>query len=310
MADDYFVVDAHVHLYRSERQGWLGRAIYDRLDIGGTLEQLLRYMDEAGVAQSWVINAWPTQGLLQAGEAKLPKDLAGDALAEARKNVKGEVRAKLERVNDWLCSTTTMAPGRVVPLIGLDPFLGSEWMVGELEDKFKKGAKGVKLIPTWGEFYPNDRVMWPAYEKMIELDMVMLSHSGASNVLFDVGGTDYASPRYWTDVLVDFPKLKLVLAHLGYHWSFGYGTSEQAERVELAKRFPNVYFDLSQNNEFGYSSFEEEMIREVGVDRVLWASDWHAHRAIMGLEGVKNCGLTVAEKRKILGETARRLAGT
>ncbi|MFH1480598.1 MAG: amidohydrolase family protein [Pseudomonadota bacterium] len=309
MGEDYFVVDTHVHLYRNARQGWLGRAIYDRIDKGGTLEQLLRYMEEAGVDQAWVINAWPTQGLLQAGVARLSDSLSGGALEKAKAEVKADVGAKLSRANDWLCSTSTIAPGKVVPLIALDPFLGSEWMVKDIEDKYRKGARGVKIIATWGEFYPNDRALWPAYETLAGLGMVVVAHSGGSNVLFEVKGTDYASPRYWDEPLSQFPNLKVVLAHLGYHWMFGYGEQEQKERLDLVRKYPNVYFDLSQNNEFGYSTFEEEMIREIGVDRVLWASDWHAHRAIMSLEGLKNCGLTEEEKRKILGGNARRLMG-
>lgn len=307
MGKDYFVVDCHCHLYRSEQQGWQGRAIYDRYDRGGTLEQLLRYMNEAGVDQCWVINAWPTQGLIQAGMSRLPKELAGKQLEEAKVKVREEVGAKLNRANDWLCSTTTIAPGKVVPLVALDPFLGSEWMVKDIEDKYKKGARGVKMITTWGEFYPSDRVMWPAYAKLQELGMVVLSHSGGSNVLFEVKGTDYASPRYWDEALAAFPKLNVVLAHLGYHWMIGYGTKEQAERIRLAKHYPNVHFDLSQNNEFGFSPFHEKIIRDIGIDRVVWASDWHSHRATLSLEGFKRTSFTEAEKRKILSENARRL---
>jgi predicted TIM-barrel fold metal-dependent hydrolase len=266
-------------------------------------------MDEGGIDQAWVINAWPTQGLIQAGETKLPPGLSGSDLEEAKAKVREDVGAKLGRANDWLCSTTTMAPGRVIPLIALDPFLGSEWMVKDIEDKYKKGARGVKIISTWGEFYPDDRTMWPAYEKMAELGMVVLAHSGGSNVLFEVEAIDYATPKHWNEPLAAFPNLKVVLAHLGYHWMFGYGGQEQKERLELAEKYPNIYFDLSQNNEFGYSTFEEEMIRQFGVDRVLWASDWHAHRGIMSLEGLRSCGLTEEEKRKVLGENARRLIG-
>ncbi|MBI2869979.1 MAG: amidohydrolase [Chloroflexi bacterium] len=310
MSKEFFTVDCHCHLYRNEKQGWNGRAIYDRMDRGGTLEQLTRYMDETGVDQSWVINAWPTQGLIQAGEARIPKDLTGEKLAEARAAVREEVGARLARANDWLCSTAALAPGRVVPLIGMDPFLGAEWMVREMEDKYRKGARGIKLIATWGEFYPNDKRMWPLYQKLIDLDLVILSHSGASNTLFAVVGTDYASPRYWAEPLAAFPKLKLVLAHLGFHWAFGYGNREQDERLELCKKYPNVYFDLSQNLELGYSGVEEDMIRRFGAERLVWASDWHTHCATFNLQGLRRSKLSAEEKRMILGENARRLTNS
>ncbi|MFC2031877.1 hypothetical protein ACFLUS_00660 [Chloroflexota bacterium] len=43
------------------------------------------------------------------------------------------------------------------------------------------------------------------------------------------------------------------------------------------------------------------------IERVLWGSDWHAHKAIMGLEGFKQSRLSDIEKREILGENARCL---
>lgn len=307
MENSYFIVDTHCHLFRTEKQGWQGRAIYDRYDRGGTLEQLIRYMNEAGVNQVWAINAWPTAGLVQASESRLPKDLSIESAEQAKKNIKEDVGARLCRANDWLCSAGAGSGGRIIPFVGLDPFLGSEWIVKDIEDKYGKGARGVKVIPTWGEFYPDDRVFWPAYAKLSELGMVILSHSGGSNVLFEVKGTDYASPRYWDRVLESFPKLKVVLAHLGYHWMAGYGTQEQQERLDLVNKYPNVYFDLSQNNEYGFGKFEEDMIREIGVDRCLWGSDWHAHKSILSLEGLKRTGLSQADKRKILGGNALRL---
>ncbi len=306
MGNEYVVVDCHCHVFKTELQGWQGRAIDNRYDKGGSLEQLLRYMDEAGISQAWGINAWPTMGMLQALEARLPKDLTGDGLLKAKAKVKDEVRGRLERANDWLCSTTTLAPGRVVPLIGLDPYFGSEWMVKELEDKFKKGAKGVKLIPTWGEFYPNDRRMWPAYAKMVELGMVILAHAGGADVLFSVTKTDYAFPKYWAEPLAEFPKLKVVLAHLAN--APGHGPEPQKQRLDLAKRYSNVYFDIAKRKyEKGFDRVAEDMIRQVGVDRVLWGTDWHTHVCILTLEALKRSGLTDEEKRKILGENAQRL---
>jgi predicted TIM-barrel fold metal-dependent hydrolase len=307
MNNNYFIVDCHCHLYRTEKQGWQGRAINYRWDKGGTSEQLLRCMDELGIDQAWAINSWPTLGLLQAGRAKISKDLSGKELEEAEAGVVEDVRGKLERANEWLSGTAAATGGRFIPFIGLDPYWGPDWMVGELEDKNKKGAKGVKLIPTWGEFYPNDRRMWPAYAKMAELGMVMLSHSGGSDTLFEVGKTDYAMPRNWADVLSDFPNLKVVLAHLGYAYGPAYGPELQKERYALAERFPNVYFDLSWVNEHGYTAFQVNMIRHVGVDRCVWGTDWHAHRSAFGLVGLLQSALTEDEKRKILGENARRL---
>jgi predicted TIM-barrel fold metal-dependent hydrolase len=178
-------------------------------------------------------------------------------------------------------------------------------MVQELEMRFEEQARGVKLIPSWGSYYPHSPEMWPVYKKMEELGMVLLSHSGGVDALFEVEGEDYAFPANWSPVLEDFPGLNIVLAHLGYVWPYGPEPLEQ--QMQLAKKYSNVHFDISCAFEEGYTKTNEDFIREVGVDKVMWASDWHAHRAAMGLQSLKRSGLSEEEKRKILSENARCL---
>ncbi len=304
--DEYVIIDTHVHLYRTVRQGWQGRAAGDRVDAGGDVDQLLRCMDEAGISGAWIINAWPTVQMLQGLKSKLPPSLR----EEQEERVKQILKERCERMNEWLCSTARQYPGRFAALIGIDPLWGSEWMVKEIETRFEQGAKGIKIIPDWGAYYPNNPVMWPAYKKLEELGMVFLSHSGAETVLgATVEKIDYSFPKCFEAVLRDFPRLNVVLAHLGWRSSVEtkFATEVTNQQKELSKRYSNVYFDISCSFEEGLDKADEDLIREIGVDRVLWASDWHAHRAILGLESLKRSRFSEEEKRKILGENAQRI---
>ena len=100
---------------------------------------------------------------------------------------------------------------------------------------------------------------------------------------------------------VDFPKLKIVLAHGGRPlW--------METAVFLARRFPNVHLDVS--------SIPPQKLRvyfprlEDLADKILWGSDWPAP----GVPGMRenadrflSLPLSEGAKRKIAHENARRL---
>lgn len=305
---DHTVIDTHIHLYRTPQEGWQGRTIEDRWDVGGDEAMMLRMMEELDIAGGWILNAWPTQAMLQSYRARFPE---GADKAKLEQEVLAEMQKRCSRKNDFLCEVAVRNPGRFAPMIAaVDPYFGIDWILSEIERCHANGARGVKMISTWGAYYPHDRRLWPAYEKLQELGMVILSHSGGLDSHGTIERDDYAHPLQWTEVLRDFPDLKLVLAHLGYIQSLvGYGTGIHKQRKQLGEEFENVYFDLSCTLEQGMTEALERMIRDVGVDRCLWASDWHTHRSAMSLNAFKRYpSFTDEEKRMILGGNALRLA--
>lgn len=302
----YAVVDCHVHLMRSAQEGWNARTIEDRWDRGGDLAQFLRYTANLGIDGGWLLNAWPTQSMLQGYRERIPVEASGP---ETEALILEEMRARCSRKNDWLCEVAAEHPGRFAPMIAaIDPYFGADWAVNEVTRCHGNGARGIKMISTWGAYYPHDRRLWPVYERVQELGMVILSHSGGLDSHGSIDANDYAHPEQWTTVLEAFPRIRLVLAHLGYLQSLaGYGTRTQEQRERLVERFPNVAFDLSCSLEQGMSEALERMIRNVGVERCVWASDWHTHRAAMSLTALMRSNFSDAEKRKILGLNALEL---
>ncbi len=307
---DYFVVDCHLHgIFRSPAEGWKARATEIGFDnFGGTVDEIIRYMDELGIAQCWCLPAFPSYGLKLRAESRLAADLTDNQRVQAAEEIKEDVKGKLERFNESNCAQANAFPDRLAPLVSLDAWFGSDWMVGEIEKRVSQGARGVKLLPDWCRFFPNDRVMWPAYAKIQELGIVLLCHSGwTGGTLADRADTEtkgYTWPLNYADILVDFPDIKLVLAHLGErNWKApGWGLPEA--HLEIARRFPNVWFDISGAQEI---EVNVPFLREVGVERILWGSDWSAHRHSMALLSMIRSAFTEDEKRKILGENARKL---
>ncbi len=76
----------------------------------------------------------------------------------------------------------------------------------------------------------------------------------------------FSNPMYVDDVAVDFPDLKIILAHPSFPW--------QDEALAVAQHKPNVHIDLS-----GWSPkyFPDILVRYANTilkDKMLFGSDW------------------------------------
>lgn len=125
------------------------------------------------------------------------------------------------------------------------------------------GVKGLKLLPPYQHFYPNDTEMYKLYEKAQELKIPVVFHTGSS--VFKNAKLKYGDPLYLDDVAVDFPDLTIVQAHGGR--GFWYDTA-----FFLAKHHKNVYIDIAglpPQNLLRYFPGLEKI-----ADKVVFGSDW------------------------------------
>ena len=97
------------------------------------------------------------------------------------------------------------------------------------------GLRGLKLNPPMQRFFPDDALAYPLYETARDLGLPILFHAGMS---WEPGSRlQYGHPLRFESVAADFPKLRIVLAHLAWPWV--------VEAVALALKYPNVYLDTS-----------------------------------------------------------------
>jgi len=132
------------------------------------------------------------------------------------------------------------------------------------------GLRGVKLNPASG-FYPNDERLYPVYEKASELGIPVVIHSGIKPPS-EGSRLKYCNPIYIDDIAVDFPDLKMVIAHAAYPWV--------EELVMAALYAPNVSVDISTLNQIeealGYPVVLpalKTLARALGPSRILFGSD-------------------------------------
>jgi hypothetical protein len=130
----------------------------------------------------------------------------------------------------------------VIPFASIDPARGDAGVrqLRRLAERYR--IRGVKFHPNTQEFYPNDRVAYPLYEVIEEHGLIALFHSGQTGVGAGTPGgggvrLKYSNPIHVDDVAVDFPAMKIILAHPSFPW--------QDEALSVAIHKKDVYIDLS-----------------------------------------------------------------
>jgi hypothetical protein len=301
------IIDAHVHTYPTAAIGQQALRGMGQSGSSGTVGELLDVMARGKISYAVLANMTPTYDMRMAALSNLPASAPPAEKEKAEKEINGKVIDRMKRRNLWSCTSAGENPV-LVPLISIDLLQRPSEMQAEIEDKVKNhGAKGLKLHPVSNRFYPSDRGLWPAYQTAVELGLPILFHSGEAEV---AGYTqaDYARPSNFEPVMQSFPKLVIILAHLGKGFL--------AESVALARKYENVHFDTSAilsggEIKSGFASREEaaKLIRTIGVSRVLFGSDWPWFDTLLAIRQIEGLDFSEEEKRMILGQNAAKVFG-
>jgi len=297
------IVDVHCHVWEKETlsedlkvllAGTAKRYGFDPdLVLDATPERLVPEMDDAGIDKT-VILAVDYEYLFRG-------------------------KISYREYNNIVAGYIKEYPDRLIGFAGIDPRRGKE-AIQELERCIGElGFKGVKLWPLTG-FYPDDLEYYPFYERAEDLGAIILCHTG-------IGVTKsyikYNRPMYIDKIAVDFPKIKIIMAHMGDPWI--------NEAIAVATKNPNVYVDISGlEPSFKRAPFEffqnvSQAKMTCGINKILFGTDWPLFAPILSLkeyvDGIKELKLsppmtlmglpefTDAEKNMILGDNAAKLLG-
>ena len=209
--------------------------------------------------------------------------------------------------NDWVASITRQYPETFIGFGSVDPWMG-KLAIKEVERASKElGMKGIKFIPMTQEFYPNERRFYPIYEKIAELGMVAMFHTGTTGVgagLPGGGGVHlkYTKPiPYIDDVAADLPELTIIMAHQAFPWV--------EEQLAVLVHKPNVYMDIS-----GWSPkyFDPLLIQYANTlikHKVLFGSDYPALTPERWIRDFEEAPFWDEARPLILLENAKRVLG-
>lgn len=306
------VIDAHVHLTRDPARERLvfPKPGYPDEWYRANEPRVIDWMDDEGFSHLFMINYMDTNRMIASRLARMP-GASENAIAEARARLREEHVERLRRFNAWCCELGAREP-RIIPFpcVDIGIFYDVAVMMEELETRLAEGARGIKLHPGLGHYFPADERMFPLYERLQEADIPILSDTGALSPA--PGGGVYGEPLEFVPVFGQFPRLRFIMAHAASaFWD---------ERAPIAERFPQVYFDLAggfqspaHHARDGHRACPIEdaprFLRALGIERVLWASDAPGHEAGPQLRSFMQIPLSDEERERILAKNAREFIG-
>ena len=264
------IINAHTHLI--DLEGMLrkfgnvaipsGIAVLEDLDATlGMLrpEVLIAQMDEAGISQS----------VLYAVEA--PIVYSG---------------------NEYVSELCQRFPDRLLGFASVDPKAKDAPAI--LEHAVRNlGLKGLKLHPPLQNFYPNDEAIFPVYEKAAELNIPIVFHVGTTP-FGAMCRLSTANPILIDDVASQFPKLRIMLTHLGTLW--------HCEAFMVVEKNPNVFIDTAAYVSEIPQILTPDLISRIGPGKVVFGTDFpmpyanRPHRMKDFVDAIR--GLEVSEEIK------------
>ncbi|GAA2131514.1 4-hydroxyphenyl-beta-ketoacyl-CoA hydrolase [Actinomadura napierensis] len=208
--------------------------------------------------------------------------------------------------NEEVAESCAEHPDVLIPFASIDPHKGKAGVreARRLVDQY--GVRGFKFHPSIQGFAPNDPIAYPLYEAIEELGVPALFHTGQTGIGAGVPGgggirLKYSNPMLVDDVAVDFPELRIILAHPSFPW--------QDEALAVANHKPYVYIDLS-----GWSPkyFPPQLVRYANSllkDKVLFGSDYPVITPDRWLADFAKLEIKPEVRPKILKDNAARLLG-
>lgn len=233
-------------------------------------KSFLKYMDESGIDRAALINY-----------------------------VAPEVIGFTEGVNQFISDYVKENPERLISCGSLHP-RHTRNIMADVEQLLRLQIRMIKIHPPHQLLFPNDYL-----NGVTELEIIyraaeangipIMFHTGTS--IFPGARNKYGDPIYLDDVAVDFPKLKILLAHGGRPlW--------MDTAFFLLRRHPNVYLDISGIPPKALLKYFPRL--EEVAHKTLFGTDWPG-------PGVPDVGKNLREFRALplCGDVQKRiLSGT
>jgi predicted TIM-barrel fold metal-dependent hydrolase len=203
-------------------------------------------------------------------------------------------------VNQFIADYVKADPKRLIPCGSLHPRHTNN-VLADVENIIRLGIRLIKIHPPHQLLYPNDYVhgvkeLEIIYRAAEANGIPVMFHTGTS--IFPGARNKYGDPMYVDDVAVDFPRLKILLAHGGRPlW--------MDTAFFLIRRHPNVYLDISgipPKTLLKYFPRLEEI-----ASKTLFGTDWPGPGVSdikKNLDDFRALPLAPATQEQILSKTA------
>lgn len=156
-------------------------------------------------------------------------------------------------------------PETYIGFMSLDPTQPG-WQDEMLEGHLDLKLRGIKLLPMYAGFRPDDPLLDPMLEYATKHRLPVLLHTGTTYL--SQAPLTCTLPRRVDAVAIRFPDVKIIMAHLGHPY--------EGECVATIRKHPNVYADVSALHYRPFQLYHSLMlVQEYGVwPKVLFGTDY------------------------------------
>ena len=281
--EQYAVTDFHIHI-----QPWrqLKPAVMDTMRRGK--EQHFEFLVALMEDPRMLLSIMDEQGIQRVGMVNYPSPT---------------VMGFTDETNDFAARYAQADPSRLLPYGGVDPVTTRDAAAG-VAHLLELGTRVLKLHPPHQGFAANDYTrgldsLTIIYKMCEDRGLPVLVHTGTS--IFPGARSKYGNPMELDDVAIDFPDLRLIMAHGGR-------PLYMKEAFFVLRRHRHVWLDLSgipPRSLLEYFPRIEEL-----ESQLLWGTDWPSPGVKSMRENVDQfLALPLAErvKRAALETNAQRL---
>ena len=192
--------------------------------------------------------------------------------------------------NDRTVSFTSCHPNRFIPFAYIFP-AAPELMVDEAKRAIDElGCKAIKTYPPYTTVTIDDPIWDPLYEFVQERGLALITHTSSEWQSY---------PKYLGEVARRFPGGNFISGHSGNMQEY------RDQAIAAAKAYSNFYLETCST--FRTPGVIEELVREGGAERVLYGSDLPLMDPRSQIGKIITADISDEDKRRILGENARRL---
>lgn len=208
-----------------------------------------------------------------------------------------------DECNDWILKYASAAPDRLLAFGSVHPRFTEDVAAAALR-LVDKGVKAFKVHPPHQQFEANAYLgpmpqLAELYQVAMDAGLPVTVHTGTS--IFPGARSRLGNPMDLDDVAVDFPKLKILMAHGGRPlW--------MDEAFFVVRRHPNVTLELSGIPPQRILEWFPR-IEEIS-ERTVWGTDWPSPGVTSMRHNVDQfLALPISDvtKTRILSENANRI---
>jgi predicted TIM-barrel fold metal-dependent hydrolase len=278
------IINAHVHLIELEM------VMQDQVKYLGLLQSIPSFTN----IEETVRLLSPEVILQQMREAGVDKSILFACYAPI-----------LYASNDFVAKMCRQYPEKFIGFASVNPKEANAPQA--LEHAVKNlGLRGLKLHPPLQDFYPNSKEMWPVYEMAAALHIPVVFHVG-STPFGSLVKLSQADPMLIDEVAIAFPKLNIILTHLGTLW--------HNETFMVVEKNPNVYLDTAAYPYEIKDMLTKNMVERIGETKLIFGTDFpmpyekKVHHMKDHVECIKALNLSDEVKENIFPRNLERILG-